>query len=94
MFWNGDYTYLWEQFQADESKHYNNHMQKDSFGDQGFIKENVEYNLLQPLLGEYKFSWAKKKGGEPSSTKFLIFTKPSCKPNKMLRHHLVAKHWI
>jgi len=94
MYWNGDYRFLWEKFISNPPYYYEVHSVKDTFGDQGFIKDNVKHIHIQNLLGEEKFSWANRKGGEPATTKFLIFTKPSKKPNKFRKHKLINTHWI
>ena len=94
MFWNGDYRYLWEKFSSSPEHFYQKHEDRASFGDQGFIKENVDHILLHTLIGSDKISWVDRKQKEPESTKFLIFTKPSRKPSKYQGHHLVDKHWV
>lgn len=94
MYWNNDYRFLWETFIKNPTFFFEKHSIKESFGDQGFIKDNVDHILMQDLLGYEKFTWANRKEGEPDTTKFLIFTKPSKKPHKFQRHSLVKKNWI
>lgn len=94
MFWNGDYRHLWNKFISNPEMYYIKHEDRASFGDQGFIKENVNHELLHNLIGKEKICWVDKKQKEPDTTKFLIFTKPSRKPSKYQGHHLVSKHWV
>lgn len=98
MFWNGDYSYLWNLYKSKSIDEWKELYSKPPlFGDQALISENTEHKLIQNLCSNEWFHIASvkdRKGVDFEKIKFLTFRKPSQKPSTMPEHPLVKKHWI
>lgn len=68
MAWEGDHSYLYEEFKADPVGHMKKHMRPSSWGDQGFIEEHLRVPpiYLQDHYGNRIVSFKKDvlSGGE------------------------------
>lgn len=97
MFWNGDYSYLWEIYKSKPIDHWKTLYAKPPlYGDQALISENTDHRLIQDFCPSNWFHIASKKDRKFlnfDDIKFLMFRKPSQKPSTMLDHLLVTKHW-
>jgi hypothetical protein len=98
MFWNGDYSFLWDLYKSNELAHWKNLYSKPPlYGDQALISENVGHKLIQDFCPNTWFKFASKKDKKIlnfGDLKILMFKKASQKPSTMLGHPLVMKHWV
>lgn len=98
MFWNGDYSYLYDNYLANKDAIVNEYQynlsRKGWLGDQAYIGENVSHGLVEDYISPGVIGWKHHKINtvidDPS---ILIFT-GSEKPCNNLEHELVRKNWI
>ncbi len=96
MWWQGDYSYLWELYKSRSENYWRGlHMEKHSYGDQGFIADNAEHTLFQDYMPRNWFHLASKKDNEFNfdNVKILQFIKTHTKPSTMPDHPMVQQHW-
>jgi len=94
MWWNGDYSHLWNEWLSKSSEYWRNIYGKmPRFGDQAFIEDRTKFSILQNIVPETWIGWSNEKQNN-NDTKILIFRKPSQKPSTMLDHSLVKAHWV
>lgn len=96
MWWQGDYSYLWQQYCAHPESHWRAlHREKSSYGDQGFIAERTKHTLFQDHVPSEWFHLAGKrdKDADFKSVKILQFIKTHTKPSTMPDHPMVQAHW-
>lgn len=93
MWWNGNYSYIWEEWSAEDSEHWKkNYGKMPKLGDQAFIEDRVKCSILQELIPETWIDWSNKHQSN-EDVKILIFRKPGQKPSTMIDHPLVKEHW-
>lgn len=51
MYWDGDFSYLWDQYCKDPQAVRSKYKKKPKFGDQAFIQENVTHQRITSLPG-------------------------------------------
>jgi hypothetical protein len=93
MWWQGDHSYLWDQYleiSSDVLKEKYSKMPR--YGDQAFIEDYAAHTLLQQYIPETWVGWSSQREIS-TDTKLLIFRKVSQKPSTMLDHPLVQQHW-
>lgn len=96
MYWNGDYSYLWELYKSKPLTHWVSlYAHPPLYGDQAIISENTEHTLLTDLCPKEWFHIASRRDEllNLSSVKMLMFRKTGQKPSTMLDHLLVKQHW-
>lgn len=93
MWWQGDHSYLWNQYLKIPSEEIKEKYSKmPRYGDQAFIEDYTMHTLLQDHIPEQWVGWSSQKTVS-ADTKILIFRKVSQKPSTMLDHPLVQQHW-
>ena len=95
MWWNGDYSYLWDKFKTKGVSEWSSiYSKKDlsKYGDQGFISDNVKHDRIQNVI-ENKFNITRIRKKESGSDAKILFCSGRRKPWDQLEHPEVAKHW-
>lgn len=93
MWWQGDYSYLWNQYiETPEQVLKEQYSKMPRYGDQAFIEDHVQHTLLQQHVPEDWIGWSSQRAVSDEA-KILIFRKVSQKPSTMLDHPLVQQHW-
>lgn len=97
MFWNGDYSYLYNKYVDNKQAIINEYLditRSGWLGDQAYIGENVSHNLLTEYVAENFIGWKHHKINvalhDPS---IMIFTGGQ-KPSNNLTMPCVRDHWI
>lgn len=98
MFWDGDYSYLfdqYQQFQQDIVNEYQYNLSRSGcLGDQAYICENVDHDLLDDYVQPGFIGWKHHKiDTDIVDPAILIFTGKQ-KPNNNTTLDLVKYHWI
>lgn len=96
LWWQGDYSYLWNEYLNNTSefwnKKYNSHPR---FGDQGFIIDQVPSHFqMQSVIDEPNSISRVTKKESSKDVKIICFAGPHRKPWLSLTHPDVVKHWI
>lgn len=94
MWWNGDYSFLWNEFITKSEKSWRKqYCEHPRFGDQGFIIDRVPHSQIQKVIKDP--NWVSKFSSKVSlaSTKVIIFAGPRRKPWLNLDHPDVIKYW-
>lgn len=97
MYWNGDYSFLWELYKSKPLSYWKNLYHTPLlYGDQAIISENTDHTLFSDVCPAEWFSVASTKNTQNnfSNVKILIFRKARQKPSTMLDHCLVQQHWV
>jgi hypothetical protein len=95
MWWQGDYSNIWDKFCEQSVHHWNTHYHKlnpGKYGDQGFISDHVDHKLIQPTLNISDI--VRVTRGESSEISKLLVFAGKRKPWDMSQHPDVVKHWI
>jgi hypothetical protein len=93
MWWQGDHSYLWDQYLEISSKEIKEKYSKmPRYGDQAFIEDYTDHTLLQDYIPTEWVGFSSQREIS-TDTKILIFRKVSQKPSTMLDHPLVQQHW-
>jgi len=96
MFWRGDHSNIWKQFQTQPIEHwmqlYQIKGQIEKFGDQGFISDQVKHKLIQHVISSPNLvaRISKRPAGDKHS---ILFCSGSRKPWLSLNHPDVQKYW-
>jgi hypothetical protein len=97
MYWNGDFSYLWEEYSKDPlhwQKTYNKH---PKLGDQAFISDRVKWKSFFEISGIDKrwFTWLDKKMSTLADTKILIGEGKKRKPSnpEFQNNTFIKKYW-
>lgn len=98
MFWNGDYSYLYDRYrdhQAEIVQEYQYNLSRPGWlGDQAYIGENVMHDLIENFAGTDFLGWRHHKiQTEISDPAVLIFTGKQ-KPTNNIHMTLVQENWI
>ena len=97
MYWNGDYSYLWDLYKSKPFFHWAGLYSKGSlYGDQAVVSENVAHTLFTDLCPTNWFHITSKNDSylqNFNDVKLLMFRKAHTKPSTMLDHPLVKQHW-
>jgi|SRR6056300_45242 len=94
MFWIGDYSYLYNNYIADQKNICAEYSRVPRYGDQAYIAENVNHNFVEeidPTAINWKHHEVKTEINNP---KFLIFTSKHQKPSNNKDLKIVRKNWI
>lgn len=98
MFWNGDYSFLWNNYLNNFKIYNEKYAPKPNFqnyGDQAYIAEKLqEYKLFQDILSEPEQISRMKKKESSKNEKILICNSNTRAPWKNLNHPDVTKHWM
>jgi len=93
MWWQGDHSYLWDQYLEISSETIKEKYSKmPRYGDQAFIEDYTNHTLLQDYIPTEWVGFSSQQE-VPADIKILIFRKVSQKPSTMLDHPLVQQHW-
>lgn len=96
MWWRGDHSHLWDLYKSQPEDHWRHlHTEKHSYGDQGFIADNVNHTLFQDYMPRSWFHLAGKRDDhfDFKEVKILQFIKTHTKPSTMPNHPMVQQHW-
>ena len=103
MFWEGDYSYLFEQYVAnkdsivEEYSHPTTGKYTDqaySYTDQAYIRDNTSYDILENYTSDNFIEWRHHKIDTPIiDPSILVFTGTQ-KPNNNVNLELVKNNWI
>lgn len=97
MYWNGDYSHLWNLYKSKPFSYWSELYSKGSlYGDQAVVSENIEHTLFTDICPSNWFHIASKKDSHLQNfdnVKLLMFRKAHTKPSTMLDHPLVKIHW-
>jgi hypothetical protein len=95
MYWEGDQSHIWDIFVAQPLDHWVNRYQtKDQtrLGDQGFLYEHVEHELIQTVTGDIQsISKINKKASRPWEK--ILFCSGRRKPWVATDHPDVQQYW-
>jgi hypothetical protein len=97
MWWNGDYSFLWDLYQSKDISHWKNlYSTSLLYGDQALISEHVDHRLFYEFVPDDWFHVVSKKDNflDLSKIKILHFRKVHTKPSTLPNHPLVKQHWI
>lgn len=95
MWWNGDFSYLWEEFQTKPVVEWNQKYSKadlSKYGDQGFVSERVNHFLIQDIIDRPIDLDRIRKTENILDSKILICSGKR-KPWMMLHHPDVINYW-
>ena len=93
MWWQGDHSYLWDQYLEISSEEIKEKYSKmPRYGDQAFIEDYTNHTLLQDYIPTEWVGFSSQQEVS-ADIKILIFRKVSQKPSTMLDHPLVQQHW-
>jgi hypothetical protein len=74
LFWNGDYSYLWNKYCENPGQYRKKYSKKPWYGDQAFIQDNVKFQYIKDIpeidptwLFNLNFGWT-----PPPESKILI----------------------
>lgn len=94
MYWNGDYSYLYENYIKNKDSICEEYKKVPRYGDQSYISENVDYDLIENHSPDNFINWKHHKIEttiiDPS---ILIFTSRHQKPSNNLELEIVQKNW-
>lgn len=93
MWWNGDYSFLWDQFlERPVAEWHTMYQSAEKYVDQGFISDRTEHELFQDVLPnpDYVGRVTKKAG---KGTHSFLFCSGRRKPWNNLDHPDVKKYW-
>lgn len=96
MFWNGDFSYLWDLYKSKPFDYWNNlYSSPPLYGDQAIISENTDHLVFLDYCPTEWFHIASKRDNSLNleNVKILMFRKSSQKPSTMLDHQLVKNYW-
>jgi hypothetical protein len=97
MYWEGDYSYLWELYNSDPKKAQEVYRKKPKIGDQGFISDNVDYSFFTdtPNIKSDWFCYLKFSKTPHIDSKILICKGQSDKLHNdgYKNHQWVNKFW-
>jgi hypothetical protein len=95
MWWNGDYSYLWNKFLTKPIEEWHTQYQTiEKYVDQGFISDYVEHELFQNvLLNPDYVGRIVKREMKPNSPHSFLFCSGNRKPWNSLHHPDVKKYW-
>ena len=97
MWWQGDYSYIWDRFLTNPVGHWHSTYNKDqgmiSYGDQGFIADTVkDHEIIQNILKNPKDIDRIRKTKNTNNSKIIVCSGKR-KPWEMQDHPDVQLHW-
>jgi len=97
MYWNGDYSYLYENYIQNQHSIINEYAdisRQGNLGDQGYINENVKHDTIQYYTNDNFVGWQHHKiNSIILNPSILVFTGTQ-KPNNNLHLDIVKENWI
>jgi len=98
MFWNGDYSELYEHYRSDPravvNEYDHNLARAGCLGDQAYIGENIQHDVIDDFVSPGFVGWIHHKISVPlGDPGILVFTGHQ-KPSNNLHVDLVRHHWI
>lgn len=95
MWWNGDYSFIWDQFIEQPIKIWHDQYQSvEKYVDQGFISDRVEHGLIQHKLSfPDRITRITKRGLSHNHDHSILFCSGKRKPWNNLEHPDVKKYW-
>jgi hypothetical protein len=99
MWWSGDHSDIWNQFQEKPVTEWNQHYHKANpgkYGDQGFISDHVSHSLIQDVMGNSTtdiIRVTKNSSRGNDSARVIVFAGKR-KPWDMPWHADVQDHWL
>lgn len=96
MYWNGDYSYLWNLYNAETLSYWKEkYSTPDRYGDQALISENVEHTLFTDITPKSWYHLVKKNSLDniDPETKIIHFRKLHTKPST-IDHPIIKENWI
>jgi hypothetical protein len=98
MFWNGDYSELYKHYQSAQQaviNEYDHNLSRPGcLGDQAYIGENIQHDLIDNFVSAGFVGWIHHKIPVPlGDPGILVFTGHQ-KPSNNLHIDLVRYHWI
>jgi len=94
MYWSGDYSYLYNNYIKDREQICEEYKRVPRYGDQSYISEHVEYDLIENYSPENFINWKHHKVdtliNDPS---ILIFTSRHQKPSNNTELEIVQNNW-
>lgn len=96
MFWSGDYSYLFDRYNKEKDSIVMEYSNPSTlkFGDQAYIRENVDYDLIENYTTDNFIQWYHHKLKTPiTNPSILIFTSRQ-KPSNNTDLDLVKDHWV
>ncbi len=95
MWWNGDYSYIWEEFCKQPISHWHGQYQSiEKYVDQGFISDRVEHQLIQhKLKNPDRIARITKRTLQENHNHSILFCSGKRKPWNNLEHPDVKKYW-
>lgn len=94
MSWDGDYSFIYENFKYNTTQIMNKFKKGNLIGDQAYIQSCL--NNLNYIKREYiKWNhWKIKDLGEKENAVFYIFCGKDCKPHLNLFDPIVKENWV
>jgi hypothetical protein len=94
MYWSGDYSYLYNNYVNNKDLLCEEYKKVPRYGDQSYISENVEYDLIENYAPINFINWKHHKIETPiNDPSILIFTSRHQKPSNNLELDIVRTNW-
>jgi len=94
MYWNGDYSHLYDNFNTHTPNEYDDINRSGCLGDQAYIAENVEYDIIENYTIQGFIGWKHHKINVPINDPALLIFTSTQKPSNNSDLDLVKKNWI
>ena len=96
MFWDGDYSYLFEQYIANKHsivEEYNDPA-TGKYTDQAYIRDNTSYDILENYTRDNFIEWKHHRVDTPIVDPSILVFMGAHKPNNHTDLELVRNNWI
>lgn len=94
MYWNGDYSHLYESYIKNKELICEEYKKVPRYGDQAYISENVNYDLIENYAPNGFINWKHHKvESQIIDPSVVIFTSRHQKPSNNLELEIVQAHW-
>ena len=94
MYWSGDYSSLYNNYVNNKELICNEYKKVPRYGDQSYISENVNFDLIDNYVPSGFIGWRHHKlETNIDDPTILIFTSRHQKPSNNTELQLVKEHW-
>jgi len=92
MYWNGDYSYLYDQYLENKEEIIKTYVTNERYGDQAYIAENVDYIHLQNIINKRHVGYESQVAKNAKNLRIMLFAKPQNKPYNSASRYAV-ENW-
>jgi len=94
MYWEGDQSVLWNQWNTNTQEHWYKKYAGGSLGDQAFIKDHIDYELIQDKVPNADhFYFATKKEPTNKDIRILVYAGKYRKPH-LSNWQIIKQEWV